>query len=312
MNMARLVLEDETEFEIGKAITTLGRTSDNDVSFAEDSNVSRYHAEIEDRGNGEFWLFDLQSSNGTTLNGEKVTSEKPLQDSDEIILGGSSAIRFVTQPADAEDKKETDDSADSESDSDANGSPSTAGAGATEGAAAAAPNNKSMMLLVFASLAVGLAVVLAVAAGLFFFLGFGGGGPGGGTATSSTCTAKADIIKPENGDILSAKTAVEVELDDSTCVSAVSFVIDGKEFAKAVMEPFKAELDPANYPDMADGRDRKVTVELYDMDGAKIPQISEIAISLETMEISTPETGPSKTGPGPGSRQARTLRQFLH
>jgi pSer/pThr/pTyr-binding forkhead associated (FHA) protein len=55
-------------------VTTLGRTPDNDVSFPDDSNVSRAHAEIEARGN-EFCLIDLNSSNGTTVNGTKVTGD---------------------------------------------------------------------------------------------------------------------------------------------------------------------------------------------------------------------------------------------
>ncbi len=45
---------DGREIEIAEDITTLGRASDNIISFVADSNVSRYHADIEQREGGEF------------------------------------------------------------------------------------------------------------------------------------------------------------------------------------------------------------------------------------------------------------------
>ena len=59
------------EIRIGEDLTTIGRASDNTISFAEDSNISRYHVEIENRGGG-FYLIELGSSNGTTVDGERV------------------------------------------------------------------------------------------------------------------------------------------------------------------------------------------------------------------------------------------------
>jgi hypothetical protein len=41
-----------------------------------------------------FWLIDLGSSNGTTLNGEAVRGDKKLNDGDEILLGGTSRAKF--------------------------------------------------------------------------------------------------------------------------------------------------------------------------------------------------------------------------
>ena len=84
MPSARLKF-DEKEFALGDGVTTLGRASDNDVAFPEDSNVSRYHAEVECRF-GEYWLIDLNSSNGTKLNGVAVKSDVPLSEGDEILL----------------------------------------------------------------------------------------------------------------------------------------------------------------------------------------------------------------------------------
>jgi pSer/pThr/pTyr-binding forkhead associated (FHA) protein len=79
------------EMNLSKGVTTIGRVSDNFVSFPEDSNVSRYHAEIESRGD-DFYLIDLGSSNGTTVNGARVSGEKLLKNGDRIVLGGTSKI----------------------------------------------------------------------------------------------------------------------------------------------------------------------------------------------------------------------------
>ena len=86
------------EFELGDRLVTAGRSSDNDISFVADSNVSRYHVEIEPRGS-EYWLIDLNSSNGTTVNGEKLSGERLLADGDKILLGGSAEIEFATGKA---------------------------------------------------------------------------------------------------------------------------------------------------------------------------------------------------------------------
>src|SRR2546422_5654011 len=84
--------------ELGKEIVTCGRAGDNTVAFTEDSNVSRYHVEIEPRGD-DYWIIDLGSSNGTTVNGQKLTGEKPLNNGDLIVLGGSSEMEFVLNGA---------------------------------------------------------------------------------------------------------------------------------------------------------------------------------------------------------------------
>jgi len=56
-----------------------------------DPNVSRRHAEIRRRGN-EVVVVDLQSTNGTKVNGRTVR-EQILTDGDEVVVG-TSALRF--------------------------------------------------------------------------------------------------------------------------------------------------------------------------------------------------------------------------
>lgn len=69
---------------------SIGRLGDNDVQLDEGS-VSSRHAEIDVSG-GAAVLRDLESTNGTFLNGEQVSGEVPLSEGDEIYFGGVRAV----------------------------------------------------------------------------------------------------------------------------------------------------------------------------------------------------------------------------
>ncbi|GAB4457493.1 MAG: hypothetical protein OHK0029_17380 [Armatimonadaceae bacterium] len=71
---------------------TIGRETDNSLSLTQDTGVSRYHARLE-RQNGGWVVADLGSSNGTFVNGAKISGTHPLQPGDEIHVG-SSRFRF--------------------------------------------------------------------------------------------------------------------------------------------------------------------------------------------------------------------------
>jgi hypothetical protein len=74
-------------FEVGEASAIVGRLPDNPI-YVPDSRLSRKHARIEFREDG-YWLTDLGSANGTTLNGRSVTTAAPLRAGDVIDLGAS-------------------------------------------------------------------------------------------------------------------------------------------------------------------------------------------------------------------------------
>jgi adenylate cyclase len=52
-----------------------------------DAKVSRRHALIQAQKQYEFWLLDLGSSNGTYLNGRRLTQPVLLRDQDQIEVG---------------------------------------------------------------------------------------------------------------------------------------------------------------------------------------------------------------------------------
>ena len=73
--------------EGGKVV--LGRSKDCDVQV-EDANVSRRHAELRREGSS-WWLVDLDSTNGTELNGKRV-QRMQLADGDTITLGATDLV----------------------------------------------------------------------------------------------------------------------------------------------------------------------------------------------------------------------------
>src|SRR5205809_373109 len=87
--MARLVLLSEgltgRTFELKGEKTTVGRVSDNMFEIPE-ASVSSHHAEIHLRGN-EVLIKDLNSTNGTFINGEKIASEAVLKPGQILRLG---------------------------------------------------------------------------------------------------------------------------------------------------------------------------------------------------------------------------------
>ncbi len=73
-------------FELMDEVITIGRSVENEVEIP-DPNMSRRHCRIE-KHNGQFILRDLNSSNGTRVNGRKVISHV-LSDGDRVECGHS-------------------------------------------------------------------------------------------------------------------------------------------------------------------------------------------------------------------------------
>jgi hypothetical protein len=86
---------DGTRHEITKRRVVIGRSRDCDIQLA-DANVSRRHAELRQEG-AAYWIVDLDSTNGTELNGRRLKRAK-LKSGDQILLG-STRIVFARESA---------------------------------------------------------------------------------------------------------------------------------------------------------------------------------------------------------------------
>ncbi|RPI48662.1 MAG: FHA domain-containing protein, partial [Chloroflexi bacterium] len=72
-------------FSLAEAPVTIGRDDDNRIVLA-DGRASRHHATIEDRA-GTLVVQDLQSANGTFVNGRRVAGTQVLRQDDAIRIG---------------------------------------------------------------------------------------------------------------------------------------------------------------------------------------------------------------------------------
>ena len=92
-------------FDLKVDKTTIGRVEDNVFQIPEPS-VSSHHCEILLRGN-DVVVKDLNSTNGTFINGEKVSDESPLKPG-QILRLGQIEMRLETEAQAAAPKKPVD------------------------------------------------------------------------------------------------------------------------------------------------------------------------------------------------------------
>ncbi len=69
-----------------KSIITIGRAQDVDI-ILDNGSVSRRHAEVSKRSNGTYTIKDLNSTNGTFINGRKLNGQQVLKLTDKIFIG---------------------------------------------------------------------------------------------------------------------------------------------------------------------------------------------------------------------------------
>lgn len=91
---SQLILPDGRILELHGSCT-LGRSAANTV-ILENAHLSRKHAIIQFQGEEEFWIVDLGSSNGTSVNGRRVSRPIALKNGDVIDMAGS-RIEFQSQ-----------------------------------------------------------------------------------------------------------------------------------------------------------------------------------------------------------------------
>lgn len=96
-------IDQGSRFELKHREMKIGRISGNDIQL-QDVEVSRFHARVT-WTNGEYCLFDAESSNGTYVNGQRIRS-RTLASGDEIRLGATIML-FKVSPEPASTATET-------------------------------------------------------------------------------------------------------------------------------------------------------------------------------------------------------------
>ena len=90
--LGHLVVVSSPELQVGEEITldshplTIGRAGNNDVPLPSDEYASGRHARVEPRHDG-VWVQDVGSTNGTFVNGIRLTRERRLAPGDVVRVG---------------------------------------------------------------------------------------------------------------------------------------------------------------------------------------------------------------------------------
>ena len=89
---ALLTLSDGSEtFRINHLESLVGRSGTADIVIR-DASVNRIHATISGNGNGDWTVYDIDSRQGTFVNGEEVVTSLPLHYGDTVTFGGVDAV----------------------------------------------------------------------------------------------------------------------------------------------------------------------------------------------------------------------------
>jgi predicted component of type VI protein secretion system len=80
----------------------IGRHADGAGRLGDDEEISRYHARISLGAGESCTVEDLGSTNGTLVNGSRISAPQTLKQGDTIMLGGSTlVVRELPAPAEA-------------------------------------------------------------------------------------------------------------------------------------------------------------------------------------------------------------------
>jgi predicted component of type VI protein secretion system len=79
-------------YEFNKDVINLGRDITNDIVI-NDPEASRHHCRLT-RGGGGFTVEDLQSTNGTFVNGQRLTGARPLSHGDTLGMGETVTLAY--------------------------------------------------------------------------------------------------------------------------------------------------------------------------------------------------------------------------
>jgi pSer/pThr/pTyr-binding forkhead associated (FHA) protein len=85
-------LDEGDVYTVDSSPLTVGRGANNDVAISGDDYASTRHARFEPRRDG-IWIEDIGSTNGTFVNGIRLTRERRLTPGD-VVRIGETDLRF--------------------------------------------------------------------------------------------------------------------------------------------------------------------------------------------------------------------------
>lgn len=257
---------------------SIGRASDNAICIKE-ATVSQYHAVIEKHGE-DFWLIDLDSHNGTIVNGNPISSEHKLQNADLISIG----MTLITFRSDDPISHQNRSKSFIESAVEADLVSEAAELYEAEQADEPLPNASPSGAILMTTIASGLVLLVAVALIV--------------TKSISGSGSAAYIVSPQTGSTIRGLEVVRVEIENHDDVDEVIYMLDGVEFAVAQHPPFDAQLDPAQlqsrFRNLSSGN-HVLTITVLDKEGNRVPQPDTILLAFD--RVTEP---PRREGNGSG------------
>lgn len=263
------------------AAVSMGRALDNTISLDGDPNISRYHAVINGRPDG-FWLSDLGSSNGTTVNNQPVSYEYKLKEGDTIVLGGSSTIVFhesapetaAPAPTAAQPTPQSAVQYDMAAAAATAATPTVNVSAPTAPIPSASPSTSPPILLI-AGIGIGAIALIAIV-GLYFGGAFGG-----------SCKPSVKIVSPQSGSVVRGSVKIRVETENAKCIERVIYQLDGNEIAKAEASPYGVTLNPSDFATVAPGN-HLLTAVVQDQNGKNKLQPDEVLLDVEVNNVRQP------------------------
>lgn len=255
---------------------SIGRAPDNSLAI-DCPGVARYHALIEKRGDS-YWLADLNSANGTLVNGLRAAADNRLRDGDNITIG--SVLLIFHQPV-AQPVRSAVPVAQT----------APAAIAPVTDAPAATPQSAGITgKHIIVAIATGIAVT-ALAALLIVGIDWGGKRQG----------AKVRILAPQNGTTVREPIKVVVEAENIKNIERVIYQLDGVEFESVEVPPYDITLDPARlinkFPGLAVSN-HVLSITVEQSDGQRELQPDTVLLAFDIK----PEQTAADTGASAGNR----------
>src|SRR5215831_9076972 len=277
--IARLLLrrpgQDAIEMDVTGRVS-IGRAFDNVIPLDE-TCISRYHAMIELRS-GDRWITDLNSRNGTTVNGELIKSDRRLRNGDVIGFGGEAILEFHARESTTSDRPRTASPADKAATLPERTSQPSSGP----------PLNPGHGGIIILAILAPVIVIGAVAVVL-----------SGALRSSSPSDPPVHIVGVRTGDNIATPTKIRTDAGSPQNILQVIYQLDDVDLARARVPPYETDLDPRQLANLLPGLgtgNHVLSIVVEDKTGARKLQPDKVVLSFAAVQPSAEPSAPETTG----------------